>query len=520
MKQMHVSYRISRSATPGEVAEKLSQAGKVVCGRAVNVTEKYYDTFDWRLFALNQSLAARSDPGGKMIRWFDHDSGREIGQIGGDILSGVVADLPPCRLTNRLKEIIGVRRLLPRLVLKSRRHPISIRDKEDKTVMRLQLEHFTAQKPKGSKSVSLGTRLTLQPIQGYEKVFTTVQGVIESALDVSTAGPAFHIEGLKALGETPGEYSSKLRLKLKPHMTAAEAAHAIHLELLNTMELNEDGICRNIDSEFLHDFRVAVRRTRSALGQIDKDILPSRVIGKAKKDFKWLGQVTGLLRDLDVYLIEFPEMQKLLPESYKSNLRPFHDYLVRRHARERKKLAAIIKGQRFKRIKDGWRSYLTNFKPGPENGKNAANPIKELADGRIWKTYRKLMKEGAAIDEDSPAEALHDLRKTCKKLRYLMEFFQSLYLGLEIDALIKALKKFQNVLGEFQDTEVQSLAILQFGREMSEAGAAPIETQMAMGMVAESILHRQGRAREDFHNRFTEFSCRSIRKKFARLFKR
>ncbi len=519
MKQMQVSYLIGRSATPREVGAKLSQTGRVVCGRAVNVTEKYYDTFDWRLFALNQSLAAESTPEGTRNRWFDHNSSEEIGQIGGSLLSGDIADLAPCRLRERLKEIIDVRRLLPRLVLKSKRHPISVHDKEDKTVLRLQLEHFTAQRPEGPKSVPLGTRLTLQPIRGYQTVFKTARNILENTLELTTAGPPFYIKGLKALGETPGDYSSKLRLKLTPQMTAGEAAHAIHLELLNTMELNEDGMCRNVDSEFLHDFRVAVRRTRSALGQIDKNILPPNVIETVKNDFKWLGQVTGPLRDLDVYLIEFPEMQKLLPESYKANLRPFHDYLVKRHVRETRKLAAVIRGKRFKRVKEAWRSYLTNFKKGPEPGKNAAQPIKELADGRIWKTYRNLMKEGVTIDEDSPAEVLHDLRKTCKKLRYLMEFFQSLYVRTEIDALIKALKKFQNVLGEFQDTEVQSLAILQFGREMSEAGAAPIETQMAMGMVAESILHRQGRARQDFHNRFTEFSNRAIGKKFTRLFK-
>ena len=78
------------------------------------------------------------------------------------------------------------------------------------------------------------------------------------------------------------------------------------------------------------------------------------------------------------------------------------------------------------------------------------------------------MKEGEAIDDDSPARALHDLRITCKKLRYLLEFCQSLYPPKEIERLIKSLKTFQNVLGEFQDTELQALAILDIGRELAD----------------------------------------------------
>ena len=76
--------------------------------------------------------------------------------------------------------------------------------------------------------------------------------------------------------------------------------------------------------------------------------------------------------------------------------------------------------------------------------------------------------------------------------------------GLEVSGLIKALKGLQNVLGEFQDTEIQSQAIIDFGKEMAAANTAPVETQMAMGMVAESILKRQRAARAAFQEKLRE----------------
>ena len=45
---------------------------------------------------------------------------------------------------------------------------------------------------------------------------------------------------------------------------------------LQTLRINEDGVRKDLDSEFLHDFRVAVRRTRSALSQI-KGVFPAAV---------------------------------------------------------------------------------------------------------------------------------------------------------------------------------------------------------------------------------------------------
>ncbi len=90
-------------------------------------------------------------------------------------------------------------------------------------------------------------------------------------------------------------------------MPAAAALAAVLTALLDTIEANVPGTVRDVDTEFLHDLRIAVRRTRSAL-KLAGDALPGGVAGRYRAEFKWLGDLTTPTRDLDVYLLGFPEM--------------------------------------------------------------------------------------------------------------------------------------------------------------------------------------------------------------------
>ena len=78
------------------------------------------------------------------------------------------------------------------------------------------------------------------------------------------------------------------------------------------MRQNEAGIRADWDTEFLHDFRVAIRRTRSALSQI-KGVLPVDAVEHFKDAFRELGRSTNRLRDLDVYLLEEETYRAMLP---------------------------------------------------------------------------------------------------------------------------------------------------------------------------------------------------------------
>jgi len=144
--------------------------------------------------------------------------------------------------------------------------------------------------------------------------------------------------------------------------------------------------------------------------------------------------------------------------------------------------------------------------------------VSELASQRIWRVYKRILKEGNAIAPDTPAVALHELRKTAKKLRYLMEFFQSLFPSGRTRQLISVLKNLQDNLGEFQDFEVQVHTLMRFSQQMVDEDAVPAATLLAMGMLIEGLERRQRAAREEFASRFEKFSLPENQAHFRELF--
>jgi CHAD domain-containing protein len=125
-------------------------------------------------------------------------------------------------------------------------------------------------------------------------------------------------------------------------------------------------------------------------------------------------------------------------------------------------------------------------------------------------------KKGGAIGPESPAEALHGLRIDCKKLRYLLEFFRSLYPSSEIDPLVKALKQLQDNLGDFNDLEVQQEKLRDFARQMVEEGEVAPATLLAMGELVAGLRRFQEEERLAFAEHFSRFS--EHRRAFRRLF--
>ncbi len=80
-------------------------------------------------------------------------------------------------------------------------------------------------------------------------------------------------EALSALRRHPADYTNSVDAEITAQMPAPVAVATLLLRLLDTLEQNVDGVIRDIDTEFLHDLRVSVRRTRSAIKLLG-DVLP------------------------------------------------------------------------------------------------------------------------------------------------------------------------------------------------------------------------------------------------------
>jgi len=131
--------------------------------------------------------------------------------------------------------------------------------------------------------------------------------------------------------------------------------------------------------------------------------------------------------------------------------------------------------------------------------------------------FARVARRGAAITPDTPAEALHDLRKRCKELRYALEFFAPLHDPDGYAKVVGDLKRLQDCLGQFQDTEVQIAEIRALAAAMLAAREAPAVTLLAMGEVTAGIAARQRAARADFERRFAAFADVDGQRRMAAL---
>jgi CHAD domain-containing protein len=147
---------------------------------------------------------------------------------------------------------------------------------------------------------------------------------------------------------------------------------------------------------------------------------------------------------------------------------------------------------------------------------DASRPARDVAAERIERAHSRLVRDGRTIDGSSEPEALHDLRKDAKRLRYLLECFGSLFPAEDLSVAVKPLKSLQDVLGEFQDTEVQAHALAQFGRQLDTEGAST-DTILAMGGAIEQLSVRQSRARREFAARFESFDSREVESAYASI---
>jgi CHAD domain-containing protein len=479
----------------------------------------YYDTFDWRVYGAGAAveICPSGGRGWRTLTLTALSSGEVLAAVPLETSPRFADDLPPGKARERIESMIEMRALMPMARLRTHAKSFRVLNQDQKTVLRLVIERNALETDGAEQPPVIGTLLRVLPVKGYNKALRTALAQIDR-LGLRPASFSLPLRAFEGAGLRPGSYSSKLNVHLDPNMRSDQAARKIFLHLLNAMEVNEEGTRKDLDSEFLHDFRVAVRRTRSALSQI-KDVLPSDLVERYKADFAWLGQITGPTRDMDVYLLTFDTYRDALPQSLRDDLAPLHQFLEAHQSSEQTALSRALKGKRYRDMKQAWMDLLEHEAVAKgEPPPNAARAIVSVASERIWRMYRRVMKEGRAINDDSPAEELHELRKSCKKLRYLLEFFQSLYDAGSIKALIRALKELQENLGDFQDFEVQASSLRHFSEQMMEEGSVPAPTLMAMGVLAEGLITRQQCAREEFAERFAGFSADDVKSSFRELF--
>jgi len=185
---------------------------------------------------------------------------------------------------------------------------------------------------------------------------------------------------------------------------------------------------------------------------------------------------------------------------------------------ELKKLKTELSKKHYKNIIENAQNYLNMEYPSEATGKNADIAAILLSKKYIWKKYTKIISSGLSIKDNTPNSALHDLRIECKKLRYLLEFFYTLYPPDQLDKIIMQLKRLQDNLGDFNDLLIQQQSLKEVLANFNPKDRKFISVSMSIGGLISVLNSRQQQVRLLFNARFAEFSKKNIRKQFKKLF--
>ena len=329
----------------------------------------WLDTFDWRLHRAGLTLEYAGGPrGGELLL-----SGDAVGTVIAQPVNGwqatrphLTGELPSGPVTSRIADLVIPRALLPVVTVTSTTTTHRLLNEDGKTVARLLIERASVP---GPQPTALAPRLAIAEVRGYPGAARTATRLVGEAEGVEPAATPTETEALRATGRRPGDYTNKVDAVITAAQPASRSAATILLLLLDTIEANTGGVLADTDTEFLHDLRVSVRRTRSAL-KLFGDALSGRgglTEGESAffaAEFKWVGDLTTPTRDLDVHLLDFDDTAHSLAAAKPDDLEPFRAYLEQRRRKEFRLLVRGLRSARFTGMTRDWRDRLTAIAAG------------------------------------------------------------------------------------------------------------------------------------------------------------
>jgi len=370
---------------------------------------------------------------------------------------------------------------------------IAIRDQLDKLVCRVSVAAVAGE----------SFWLTLAPLRGYEEDAGRIR------------------QQLLAAGFISEEDWKNPHVKMSADERADVATARVLLRLQQIQDANLPGVLADADVEFLHDYRVAIRRTRAVLREM-KGVFDPDELRRVRAEFKWLQDQTSATRDLDVYLHEFDELRALAPAGAHADLEPIEPLLRQRQRLARREMEQALTSTRAQALRTEWLEILQQLVLADQDIRaDSARPIAEPAARRIRRVHGKMVSMGRAIGaggSESPPGDYHELRKKGKELRYLLELFGTPLFDPEVvRPLVKALKGLQDVLGLHQDREVQIEMLRELAQELVARPGGP-RALMAIGTLVDRLEADAAQARGQFAASFAEFASEAQCKLVARAF--
>ncbi len=280
---------------------------------------------------------------------------------------------------------------------------------------------------------------------------------------------------------------------------ASAMLHRRFAELVADLSRADCDVRRGVP-DGVHQLRVTCRRLRGALATYGP-LLDPAVPEPLRRELRWLARTLGAGRDAEVLhdllrarvaglprpLVVGP-VRRRVDRSHAARMRA-----AGRHAR------AVLTSRRYLRLLAG----LARLVEAPRWAEPATRPAADVLPRLVRRDWRRLRRRvdlldalhaaGEGLDDAARDEALHDVRKAAKRLRYACEALEPWW-GDEAKALRKAAQEVTQVLGDRQDAAVARTHLRRLGREAAAAG----ESAFTYGVLYSREEARGERLEEEF----------------------
>ncbi len=435
-----------------QLADHLSASFDTVCRFVKRETLTLYDTHVWTLWHHNLILVQSRSHLTLQKRsgdWPNEESSVHLSLK--KPCPRLARHLPASELQEKLCKLLGYRSLHKVGKLYTHNIEWDLRDPSAKTVVRLGIR----ESPHPKTDLLF---VELMALTGYDQEALVAGKLLAAVSETDAVGP---LQGAFSPKEPdPVPYSLKPEFEFPPSAQTRAVLSDIALKTLSIARFNEKGTLHDWDTEFLHDLRISLRRIRSVLSSI-KGVFPEEELQTWKEVLGTISRHSNHVRDLDVYLLSRHEMTALLPIELQDGLDRFFDDLTHQRKTAFRKLRTYLKSASYRKKMQFLEEAFSHTATLKETEYSIA-PIREQAANRIAKRLRQLTRLAKELEEDAPDAAIHEIRITGKKLRYLLEFFGQLFPSKEVTALSRSLSKLQHQLGDFNDTSVQQAYLLKY----------------------------------------------------------
>jgi len=408
-------------------------------GDSLRFDGTYYDTPGLRLLRAGMSLRYRD---GWLVKLPQPTDRPELMQRMEVPLEGRPGQLPVEAL-DLVRSAARDCALVPVAMLSTRRQVFVVRDHSGTSLAEVTYDQVTADVdgvlvPFRELEVELGADADLEALEPIVTRLRELGG--GSFLNLPKVARALEIEGRPDPEVVVAEVGQS--------STAGELVQAAIARSVRRFLEHAPAVVLDEDPEGVHQARVATRRLRSDL-RVFRPFLDRSWADGLRSDLRWLTDVLGGVRDLDVMGERFTEM---LPSVPTPELESAQEILAALQEERAAAVTAVIEAFREPFYVD-LLDRLVDAAAGPPM-RAEANAI---APGRLIeltrKPWKKLRRAVDALPEKPSPDELHRLRIRTKRARYAAEAVADLG-GESAELFSVALEELQDVLGEHQDAVV------------------------------------------------------------------